>query len=99
MTRIAVLTPSLTTGDAVSNDVFGMCEALKRRGYDARIYAEGWSALDNYKIWPAHKVGQFLKSSTDLLIYHSSRGWDYGLTLIRDARYRTAVKYHNVTPP
>src|SRR4051812_29837914 len=99
MTRIAVLTPSLTTGDAVSNDVFGMSEVLRKRGLDTRIYAEGWSSIDEHKIWPAHKIGNFLKNSSDLLIYHYSRGWDFGLTLLGELKCQRAIKYHNVTPP
>lgn len=99
MTRIAILTPSLTTGDAVGNDVLGMYEVLKRRGHDTRLYAEGWSNVDGYKIWPAEKIGNYLKSSSDILIYHYSRGWDYGLELLTELGCLTAVKYHNVTPP
>lgn len=99
MTRIAILTPSLTTGDAVGNDVLGMYEVLSARGYNTRLYAEGWAYVDEYKIWPADKVANFLKSPSDLLIYHYSRGWDFGLALLRELPCRTAIKYHNVTPP
>jgi glycosyltransferase involved in cell wall biosynthesis len=98
MTRIAILTPSITTGDAVSNDVFGMYDILRQLGHETRIYAEGWT-FDKPKVWPAPKIGNFLKSSSDLLIYHYSRGWDFALDLLRDLKCRTAVKYHNVTPP
>jgi glycosyltransferase involved in cell wall biosynthesis len=99
MTRIAILTPSLATGDAVGNDVLGMYAFLKRRGLDARLYAEGWSNIDEHKIWPAEKIGHFLKSKSDVLVYHYSRGWDFGLKLLRELGCRTALKYHNVTPP
>jgi len=99
MTRIAILTPSVTSADAVSNDVFGMNEVLKSQGYKTRIYAEGWSEVDTERIWPAHKVGSFLKNSSDLLIYHYSRGWEFGLKLLAELKCRKAIKYHNVTPP
>ena len=98
MTRIAILTPSVTSGDAVSNDVFGMYDVLRGLGYETRIYAEGWS-LDVPGIWPASKLGSYLKNSKDLLIYHYSRGWDFGVKLLRELKCRTAIKYHNVTPP
>lgn len=98
MTRIAILTPSITTGDAVSNDVLGMYDALRRLGHETRIYAEGWT-LDKPKVHPAPKIGNFLKDSSDLLIYHYSRGWEFGLELLRELNCRTAIKYHNVTPP
>ncbi|HVS82607.1 MAG TPA: glycosyltransferase family 4 protein [Pyrinomonadaceae bacterium] len=98
MTRIAILTPSVTTGDAVSNDVLGMYDVLKGRGYDVRVFAEGW-ALDKPRVWPAPQVEGFLKKSTDILIYHYSRGWDPGLDLLHELKCRKIIKYHNVTPP
>lgn len=98
MTRIAILTPSITTGDAVSNDVLGMYEILKGLGHETRIYAEGWT-LSEPKVWPVVKIRNFLRSADDLLIYHYSRGWDFGLDLLRTLKCRTAIKYHNVTPP
>ncbi|MDT5124237.1 MAG: hypothetical protein QOC96_3719 [Acidobacteriota bacterium] len=97
MTRIAILTPSITTGDAVSNDVLGMYRILKRLGYETRIYAEGWT-LTEPTVWASPKIRNFLKSSDDILIYHYSRGWDFGLDLLEKLNCRTAVKYHNVTP-
>jgi glycosyltransferase involved in cell wall biosynthesis len=98
MTRIAVLTPSITTGDAVSNDVLGMYNVLKKLGHETRIYAEGWT-LSEPKIWAAPRIENFLRGAGDLLIYHYSRGWDFGLGLLRRLKCRTAIKYHNVTPP
>src|ERR1043165_7694892 len=99
MTRIAILTPSLTTGDAVGNDVLVMHDVMKRRGLDVRLYAEGWSKIDDYKIWPADTIGNYLKAKSDVLIYHYSRGWEFGLHLLLELRSQTAIKYHNVTPP
>src|SRR5215210_8731575 len=98
MTRIAILSPSIASGDAVGNDVIEMYGVLKRRGHDVRIFAEGW-ALKEPAIWPAHKVKSFLRKQTHLLIYHYSRGWEQSLELLRDVNYKTLVRYHNVTPP
>ena len=98
MSRIAILTPSITTGDAVSNDVLGMYDVLQERGYEVRVFAEGW-ALDKPRVWPAPQIGNFIEQPTDVLIYHYSRGWDPGLDLLRDLKCRKIIKYHNVTPP
>lgn len=98
MTRIAILSPSLTSGDAVSNDVVGMYQVTSRLGYNARVFAEGWT-LTTPKVWPANSIESFLKKPTDLLLYHYSRGWTPGLRLIQEGKWRTAIKYHNVTPP
>ena len=98
MTRIAILTPSVTTGDAVSNDVFGMSDVLTRSGHETRIFAEGWSS-DVPRVSSVSKISNYLKSPRDLLIYHYSRGWNLGVKLLGELKCRMAIKYHNVTPP
>jgi glycosyltransferase involved in cell wall biosynthesis len=98
MARIALLSPSITSGDAVSNDVLGMYRALQRRGCTTKIFAEGWS-LDNLGILPFSRLSQYLKKPNDVLIYHYARGWEPSLEVLRDVRCQTVVRYHNVTPP
>lgn len=98
MARIAILSPSITANDAVSTDVLEMYDVLRQLGHDVRIYAEGWT-IETPKVWSAPKIANFLRNSSGLLIYHYSRGWDFALNLLRDLKCRTAVRYHNVTPP
>ena len=98
MTRIAILTPSITTGDAVSNDVLGMYRVLGNHGYDVRVYAEGWTITEP-QVRPAPEIRRFLESSTDILIYHHSIGWNIGFDLLQELKCRIIIKYHNVTPP
>jgi glycosyltransferase involved in cell wall biosynthesis len=98
MSRIAILTRTITTADAVSNDCLGMYDVLKRHGYDVQVYADAWTIAEP-RIHHALRLDHFLKEPTDLLIYHYSIGWAYGLELLRSQPYRTVIKYHNVTPP
>jgi L-malate glycosyltransferase len=98
MVRIAILTPSLTTADAVGNDVLGMFRVLEERGHTVRLFAEGWT-LEQPRIFPFTRTKNYLKEPSDVLIYHYSRGWTPGLDLLRELDCRTVVKYHNVTPP
>lgn len=98
MKRVAIVTPSITSGDAVGNDVVGMFRVLQRQGYDARIFAESWT-LKFPRISPPQAIEGFLKKPDDILIYHYSRGWDLGLQLLADSGSKTVVRYHNVTPP
>jgi glycosyltransferase involved in cell wall biosynthesis len=95
--RIAILTPSLTSCDAVSNDVLGMYDALQKIG-DVRVFAEGWS-LKKPRIYPPEKIRSFLKKPSDILIYHYARGWEPALPLLSKVTCRRIIKYHNVTPP
>jgi glycosyltransferase involved in cell wall biosynthesis len=97
MSRVAVLTPHVTTGAAVSSDALGMCTALERRGYEARVYAESWD-LREPKIWPLDEIKDFLKNRDDILIYHHSIGWNPALGLLQGLKCKTVIKYHNITP-
>ena len=98
MTRVAILTPSLATADAVGNDVLQMSNVLTRKGHEVRVFSESHSMTDAV-IFDVARLNKFLKSSNDVLIYHHSRGWDPGLELIRSLRCRRIIRYHNVTPP
>ena len=98
MTRAAIVTSHLQGGDAVSNDVVGMASALARRGFDARVYSES-SELTDTEVFKVSSIHEFLKDPADLVVYHYSIGWEPGLELLRTAKCRTAIKYHNVTPP
>jgi glycosyltransferase involved in cell wall biosynthesis len=97
LNRIGIVSPSLSTGDAVSNDVLGMYEALRQDRREVRVFAETHN-LSGYSVAHSAKVERFLTSGEDLLIYHHARGWSSGLSLLRELPCRKVVKYHNVTP-
>ncbi len=97
MTRVAILSPSLTTADAVGNDALMMFDVLTRNGYDVRLFCESHS-LSHDAVFDVARIEKFLKSPADVLIYHHSRGWEPGLELMRNLKCRRVIRYHNVTP-
>jgi glycosyltransferase involved in cell wall biosynthesis len=97
MSRVGILSPSLTTADAVSNDALGMYDVLTRQGHEVRLFCESHS-LKHPGLSDIAPLGKFLKEPNDILLYHYSRGWDRGLQLLRELRCRRVIKYHNVTP-
>ena len=97
MTKIAILTPCIAEGDAVSNDVIGMHQLLIKNGYNAQVFAEGWNS-DKHKIKHTKEIKKFLQNKSDLLIYHYSVGWEFALNLLREINCKKIVRYHNVTP-
>ena len=98
MIHVAILSPRIVNGDAVSNDVIGMYESLVKQGYDVQIFAFDWS-IESPNINHVNTIEDFLCKSSDVLIYHYSVGWDFGLDLIQRLRCTKIIKYHNVTPP
>ena len=97
MTKIALLTPRLHDGDAVSNDLIGMKDTLCSMGHDARLFAGG--SESNVHFYSAKRIPSFLKKDTDILIYQYSIAWDAALELLRKISCVKIIKYHNVTPP
>lgn len=97
MSRIGILSPSLSTGDAVSNDVLGMHDVLNRQAHDVRVFTETHN-LKHQAVFDSSKLRRFLRSADDLLIYHHARGWSPALALLRELPCRKVIKYHNITP-
>jgi glycosyltransferase involved in cell wall biosynthesis len=95
--RIALLTPTLITADAISNDICGMYEVLQKCGYESRLFAN--ENTTGYDVLPSSKIKDFLTSPQDILIYHYSMGWNIGLKLLQELKCRKVLKYHNITPP
>jgi glycosyltransferase involved in cell wall biosynthesis len=97
MARVAIVSPSFSSADAVTNDVLGMLEVLRRKGHEVRLYCESHS-LRQPKIGDLAEVSGFLKQARDLVLYHHSRGWIAGVELLEQLQCRRVIKYHNVTP-
>ena len=98
MTRIAILTPTFSIADAVSNDVLAMRNALRHRGHEVNIFAESSNVPGEDTAEPANALS-FLNGPDDVLIYHHSIGSAECLETIKAVSCRKIVKYHNVTPP
>ena len=97
MTRIAILTPTLSSADAVSNDVLVMQCLLRARGHEVKLFAEH-SNVNDAEVRPVSGARVYLRDGNDVLIYHHSIGWGSGIDAFKTARSRKIVKYHNVTP-
>ncbi|HKN84530.1 MAG TPA: glycosyltransferase [Pyrinomonadaceae bacterium] len=98
MTRIAILTPTVISADAVSNDVLAMQRLLSKRGHEVRIFADSSSLIDE-ETSAAEEAVSYLSNIEDVLIYHHSIGWNPGAEIVKTASCRKIIKYHNVTPP
>ncbi len=97
MNRILILSPSITEGDAVSNDAIGMRDVLIENGYIVDIYAETWDNSFVY-IRPINALQKSLPSRNSILIFHHSTGWDRGLRILKQIACKKIIRYHNITP-
>jgi len=96
--RAAIVTPHFTDHDAVCNDVFHSALALRRRGWEAAIFAMGGDSTRE-AARPIAELGSFLRAPDDLLYFHFSHGQKALTDAVAAARCRKVLKTHNVTPP
>lgn len=96
--RAAVVTPFFTDRDAVCNDAFHGAAALRRRGWEAAVFAfAGTSEREAAR--PIGELAGFLRDPEDLLVFHFSTGRRDVEDAVAAARCRKILKFHNVTPP
>jgi glycosyltransferase involved in cell wall biosynthesis len=97
--RFHIVTPNLTPGDAVSQDALGMAQALRRRGFQAWIYANYRDPILQHLGEPLcrYRAGP-MTHSEDVLIYHHCVSWHEGAEFYTETRNRRVLKHHNVTP-
>ncbi len=95
--KVGMVVPTLVHGDAVGNDVLGMARHLRRRGHDVLFFNNGGPSPEEVR--PVEELPTVLTAPDDVIIYHHSIGFDRGVRAVENSKLRTAVKYHNVTPP
>jgi glycosyltransferase involved in cell wall biosynthesis len=98
MTKIALVAPSLSAGDAVGNDALHMAKLLRDSGHTVAMFADHVGEL-TMPCQPIHRVPAFLgRDPAGLLVYHHSIECASGVALVQRQRCRRVVRYHNVTP-
>ena len=95
--KIIQLLPALAYGDAVGNDTIALHEALVGMGYDTEIYAEyvdkriKGNFAHSYADMPA-------LAENDIILYHFSTGSEALAKILKKAKCRKVMVYHNITP-
>ena len=96
--RAALVTPHFADRDAVCNDLYHSAQALRRRGWEARIFALGGDSTREAS-HPVAELPGFIRSPDDLVYFHFSHGQKALTDAVDAVRCRKVMKFHNVTPP
>lgn len=96
--RAALITPSFVDRDAVCNDVYHSAQALRGRGWEARVFAVA-SDSTREKAVPIAQLREFIRSPDDLVYFHFSTGRRELNEALAAVRCRKVLKFHNITPP
>lgn len=98
--RILQLLPSVTRGDAVSNDAMEIHRTLVRAGLETHIYAEYiGNGVDPQAVSPVGNLPVVGKG--DVILFHLSTG-SHLQEILRRAKAqgcKILFRYHNITPP
>ena len=95
--RIVQMLPTMSFGDAVSNDAAAIRQMIREMGYETEIYAENIDErLPEGSVKPMLTMRGL--TEVDLLIYHGSTGDPMNLWL-PSISGRKIMRYHNITPP
>lgn len=92
--KIIQILPTVSYGDAVSNDALALDRIIKSMGLDTEIYVE--TAGKNLPVKNIVNLKNI--SPNDIIIYHMSTGTDLNFSLGRTI-CRKIMIYHNITPP
>lgn len=94
--RIVQMLPTISYGDAVSNDVLALNTALKKAGYKTCIYAENIDSRLSKGI--VKSANEYKDDASDIVIFHLSIGSELS-NRVCQFRAKVIIVYHNVTPP
>lgn len=92
--KIIQILPTISYGDAVSNETFAIDKIIKSMKFNTEIYAETIG-----KNLPAKNIHTMKNlSKDDIIIYHMSTGTNLNFS-INKLKCRKIMIYHNITPP
>lgn len=98
MSRIAIASPAIVPGDAISRDVLHMARVLREQGHEVELFSTTWGKPQPRNDRDVHIRDFLADDPSALLILHHAIGWPHAVPLIAAAKCRRVVKYHNVTP-
>ncbi len=96
--RAAVVTPFFADRDAVGNDAYHGAEALRRRGWEAAVFAFAGTS-ERESVRPIAELAKFIRDPEDLVVFHFSTGRRDVEEAVAAASCRRILKFHNITPP
>lgn len=95
--KIIQIMPTVSFGDAVSNDARAIADVIEEMGYKTAIYAENIDQrIKDKRVCKISKLKKLGKN--DIVIFNHSTGTDLCYTLPKLSGRKMMI-YHNITPP
>ena len=95
--NVAILSRSIVHHDAIGTDITHMYRILNQR-HACHVYAE-YLGDDSLQVIDLKELHHLALDPDNLVIYHHSLFWPEIEPILKRARARVVIKYHNITPP
>lgn len=95
--RALLIHGTITTHDAIGNDIAAMYELLNRK-YECKCFAiNAWNGELAYV--DETEARDIILDQDALVIFHHSVNWQHAEDMLSDHKCKLVIKYHNITPP
>ncbi|MFD0676215.1 MULTISPECIES: glycosyltransferase [unclassified Paenibacillus] len=97
--EVIILHQTFNDGDAIGHDIQGMYEVCNKNNIIVSVFCEYNQANPIYEVLSYKELKRKITSKNNILIYHHSIYWKLGENILREAKCRVIIRYHNITPP
>lgn len=98
MLNFVLMHQSIVDCDAIGQDIAQMYLLLNER-HAPYVHCDYLLGLDHLRQLDRDKLLLLAQDPETVLIYHHSNYWEEGERILRTARCRIVLRYHNITPP
>jgi glycosyltransferase involved in cell wall biosynthesis len=97
--RVILLAPSLTSHDAVSNEVILQADVYRTHGISVGIYADKTVGFSHRFLLTREEIEAHIPHTETLWIYYHSIEWQQGELWMKKIAGSMILRYHGITPP
>jgi glycosyltransferase involved in cell wall biosynthesis len=95
--KIVIMHQTVVSHDAIGNDIEAMFSILSKN-HECVVFTE-YQLNKRLCYISEAELEPVLSDENCLIIYHHSTNWEIGENILRKAKGKIIIRYHNITPP
>ncbi len=95
--QVVQMTPVVSYGNAIGNDILALNSILVKNGYSTDIYVESISMDPRLPQGLVKHIDEYVDCSEDIILFHFSIGTSL-IEKVKEFKAKIVAIYHNVTP-
>lgn len=97
--EVVILHQTVADGDAVGHDIEGMYQFFTKAKIPVFIYCEYNYTQNIFNELTLDELKRKISLKDNIVLYHHSIYWPLGEDVLKNAKCRVIIRYHNITPP